>query len=200
MSLEYQQARLFLEPLEGKTTAFLLGDRPSNRILSRSILTLLSASRRACTILDLDAFYSSNLETISKHLSSTAMDNLQIIVPEVSVSIEQTLSGLLAVDPERPLIIDSANSLFHLLAWQNPKSSNRKFAFLIATLSAWARANRKPVLSSLYVREKVARVGTSRSLSDAFDIAVSTSKKRNGLALRCELGRAWRDGVFFLSL
>ncbi|MDV3244620.1 MAG: hypothetical protein LYZ66_05540 [Nitrososphaerales archaeon] len=200
MSPSARQARSFLDPLEGKTAAFLLDDRPSNLRFAEAILPLLAGDWRGCSLLDIDAFYSSNLDTIAARVPPRVLENCEITVPEPGSDIEASLADLFHGGQDRPLLLDSANSLYQLLSWRNPRSSSRKFTFLISALSDCARANRKPVVASIYKRRQKAHTRASRSLADAFDVLVSVSRKTRGLVFRCERGRAWRDGNFFLAL
>ena len=57
--------RQFLEPMKGKTAAFRLNGRSSNLKFAAAVVGLLAGALVGCRILDLDAFYSSNLETLA---------------------------------------------------------------------------------------------------------------------------------------
>ncbi len=186
--------------MKGKTTAFLVGDRLSNLRFAKVILPLVTADERGCDLLDIDAFYSSNLNFIASQVSPRDMENLEITIPEPGSDMESALANLFHGGDRRTLIIDSVNSLYQLLSSPNPKSSSRKFTFLIASLSAWARDNGKAIIASVYERRSVPRVKTSRSFADAFDSSVSVSKEAHGVAFRCQRGGAWRNGSFFLPL
>ncbi len=162
------------------------------------IFPLVAGDERGCDLLDLDAFYSSNLNSIAMGVSSHGMESFKITIPEPGSDIESTLADLFQDSQGRTLIIDSINSLYQLLSSLNPKSSSRKFAFLISALSVWARDNRKAIIASIYERRAVPRAKTSRSLADAFDSSVSVSREARGMALRCDRGSAWRNGACFL--
>lgn len=200
MSFSAQQTRLFLGPLEGKTTAFRLSDRPSNLKFAEAILGLLAEDQRGCNLLDLDAFYSSNLETVAAEVPSDGLASLDITIPEPGSEIEAILAAVFHGGHDRPLLIDSANTLYQLLSLHNPRSASRKFAFFVSALSDWASSNRKPVIISIYDRRPATHRKASRSFVDVFDNSVYVSRKADGLAFRCERGNAWRGGTFFLSL
>ena len=200
MSLSDRQSRPFLEPLAGKTTAFLLYDRPSNLRFATTIVRLLAGDRLGCRFLDLDAFYSSNLEALTAGLARESLAGFEMTVPEPGSDTEAALAGLFLGADNRVLLIDSANSLYQLLSARNPRAGSRKFGFLISALSNWARSNGGPALASIYDRRPPARRKASRSLADAFDNSVSLSAGDGGLAFRCERGSAWRGGTFFLPL
>jgi len=199
MSFGSQRATLLLDPLVSKTVAFLLNDRRSNLSLAWAILPFLMV-REGCRVLDLDALYSSNADTIAARVPPELMGRLELTVPEAGSNIERTVTELFLDTTGRPLIIDSANTLYQLLSSRSPKSSSRKFAFLIAALSSWARANARLVFSSTYARGTTARRKTARSLSEMFDVVISVSRKAGWLTLRCERGNAWREKTFFLPL
>jgi hypothetical protein len=186
--------------LEGKTTAFRLSDRPSNLKFAKAILGLLTEGGRGCNLLDLDAFYSSNLETIAAGVSQDGLASLDVTMPEPGSEIEAILASMFHGGHDRPLLIDSANTLYQLLSLRNPRSASRKFAFFVSALSDWAISNRKSVIASIYDRRPATHRKASRSLTDFFDNSVSVSSRADGLAFKCEHGNAWRSGAFFLSL
>ena len=193
------RAAAFLGPLAGKTTAFLLENRASKLNLAQATLPYLAEREEGCCILDLDAFYSSNLETIARNFPRSNLKRVEIIIPEVGADIEATLAEIFVAASNRPLVIDSTNSLYQLLASQKPKSSSRKFAFLTAALSSWARANSSLVMANMYEREPPIRRRTAQ-FSGFFDVVVSVSRKPRGLGLFCKKGSAWQNRTFFLPL
>lgn len=200
MSFSSQNVALLLDPLVGKTTVFLLEDRSSNLDLANAILPTLARGKEGCSILDLDAFYSSNIDVIGSRMPAGRMERVELRVPEAGANIERVLADLFLDASIKPLIIDSANTLHQLLASQNPRPSSRKFAFLAAAMSSWARANAGMVLSSTYERGTATHKRSTRSLYETFDVVISVSRKARGLAMRCERGNAWRERDFFLPL
>jgi hypothetical protein len=198
MSFGERQSRLFFEPLKGKTTAFRLGGRPSNLRFASAILGLLAGARLGCRFLDLDAFYSSNLEVLAVGVPREGLDGFDITIPEPGSETEAALAALLLGGGDKPLLIDSANSLYQLLSARNPRAASRKFTFFVSALSNWAESNGEPVIATIYERRPAAHRRAPRSLADVFDNSVSLSAKRDGLAFRCERGSAWRGGGFFL--
>jgi len=192
-------SRLFLGPLEGRTVAFRVNDRPSNLKLARAVLGFLVREKRGCRVLDLDAFYSSNVESIAAGIDSEDLEGVEITIPEPGSETEAFLATFLRTDNDKPLLIDSVNSLYQLLSMRNPRSATRKFSFFISALARWARSNGGPVIASIYDRRPAMRRRASRSLTDGFNISISTSMEERGLSLRCERGSAWRGGRFFLA-
>ncbi len=198
MSLSDRQSRLFLEPLEGKTTAFRINDRLANLKFGAAMLRLLAGGRQGCRLLDLDAFYSSNLQVLAKGVPPDSLTGFDIMLPEPGSDTEAALAATFLEGGNRPLLIDSANSLYQLLSASNPRAATRKFAFFISALSSWAKSNGRPAVASFYDRRPATRRKASRSLADVFDNSVSLSAKPDGLAFRCERGSAWRGSGFFL--
>jgi hypothetical protein len=187
-----------MEPLKGKTAAFRLDDRPSNLKFAAAILRLLAEARLGCRVLDLDALYSSDLDTLVAGLPRESLANFDMVVPEPSSDIETGLAHIFLGGDDRPLLIDSTNSLYQLLSARNPRATSRKFTFFVSALSDWARSNGRPALASLYDRRPATHRRASRSLADFFDVSISVTAKPNGLAFKCEHGSAWRGGGFFL--
>jgi len=200
MSFSAQQARLFLGSLEGKTTVFRVSDRPTNLKFARAILGLLAEDGRGCNLLDLDAFYSSNLETLAAKVPRDGLASIDITMPGPGSEVETILAALFLEGHDRPLLVDSTNTLYQLLSLRNPRSASRKFRFFVSALSNWAKSNGKPVIASIYDRRPRTHRKASGTLADAFDNSVSFSDKASGLAFRCERGSMWRGGAFFLSL
>jgi hypothetical protein len=197
MSLSDRQSRLFLEPLHGKTTAIRLSDRESNLKFGASVLRLFVSILHGCRLLDLDAFYSSNFATLAAGVTKESLNGVEIYLPEPGSNIEASLAALF-IAGDKPLMIDSANSLYQLLSASNPRAATRKFAFFASALSSWAKSNGLPALASFYDRRPAYRRRASKSLADVFDNSVSLTARPNGLSFRCERGSAWRGGGFFL--
>jgi hypothetical protein len=195
-----EKTTALLGPLVGKTTAFLLSDRGSKLILARALLPHLVARGDGCRILDLDAFYSSNIEEIAGGVPRANMKRIELIVPGVGSDIEATIADLFGDGSDRALIIDSTNTLHQLLAQQNPRPSSREFAFTCAALSNWAGANSRVVVANTYEREPPIHRRIKMPFSRFFDITVSVSQRAGGLGLYCRRGDAWPGRSFFLSL
>jgi len=198
MSLSDRRSRLFLEPLEGRTTAFRVEDRPSNLRFAAAITRILASAGVGCRLLDLDAFYSSNLDILTAGVPRERLAGFDITVPEPGSDMDTSLAALFLGGDDRPLLIDSVNSLYQLLSAHNPRAANRKFTFFVSALSNWSKANNKPVVATVYDRRPATRRRASRSLADAFDNSIAFSAKHDGLAFKCERGSAWRGGGFFL--
>ncbi len=197
MSFSAQQSRSFVGPLLGHTATFMVDDRRTNLAFARSALFHLTRERHPCVILDIDALYSSNSDFIFAPLSETQLRAIQVVVPEPDSDVEAVIPALLASDSER-IIVDSLNSLFHLLTTGGRSSRSRKLSFMMALLSYLTKVQKTAVLFTMYRRERAPYFGRSKNISDLSDMTVSTSLTGAALALKCERGLGWVGGGFSL--
>ena len=195
MSLSEGEPDSFLGPLSGKTTTFLFGDRQDNLSFARVTVGLLARARTSCAILDLDAFYSSNSDRIFSSVDAAAARSMVIRVPAPGSDIEREFSTLFGV-PQRVLIIDSLNTLYHLVSMEDGSSRGRKLTFALAGLSYLARTNGKAVMLTMYRREGFYRSGTGRSISTLSDGTASVTVNHGEVAMTAERGTAWPGGAF----
>ena len=193
MSLDTREAQSFFAPLRGRTATFMLEDRLANLDFARSVISLLAQTPDTAEILDLDAFYASNADHIFRSPGSQAIVTLR--VPEPGADIEEELAALFEGD-QRVVIVDSLNSLYHLISQEDGSSRSRKLNFAIAALAYFARTNAKAVLLSMYRREGFARWGTGRSISGLSDITASVDSRRQELLIKAERGPGWEGGAF----
>jgi hypothetical protein len=199
MNLSAQKAHSFLEPLKGKATTFLVENRQTNLILAQGIATLAGTVADGCTIFDINALYSSNSEEILSTLPLSAVRLTYVRVPEPGSRIEAELPKLLRAD-SGVLIIDSLNTLYHLLSASDVGSRSRKLAFAVISLSYFARTSGKAVLFSMYRRERTMKTGGGRSIANLSDATVSVQAANSELLMKCERGTVWPGGVFSLRV
>jgi hypothetical protein len=191
MSFSASEASSFFGPLKGKTGSFVVAGREANLAFSRTVGSLLAATGDDCTILDLDAFYASNADSIFESMSKSTT----ISIPEPGSAIETVLPRLFGAD-QGVIIIDSLNTLHHLLSLADRSSGSRKLAFTVASLSYLARTNRRAVMLTMYRRERPIRTGSGRSIADLSDITASVDIRDSVLTTRVERGSAWPGGRF----
>lgn len=184
----------FLEPLVGKTSTFLLASRQDNLTFARAVVGLLGAEGPSCTVMDLDAFYSSHADTILAPFSLQA-DSWELMVPSPGSDIESELSRLFTVT-SGGVVLDSLNTLYHLFSLEDGSSRGRRLAFALASLSYMARTNSKAVILCMYRREGFGRPGTTRAISGLSDITASVEVQGPELFVRTERGSAWPGGAF----
>ena len=192
MSFSGEPARSLLAPLVGRTTTFLLESRRANLDFARVVTGLIKESGNTCAIFDLDAFYSSNSDLIFGSANSPAAGT-SILVPEPGADLEVEFSKLIEID-QRALVIDSLNTLYHLISGDDESSRSRRLAFAMASLSYYSRANGKTVLVSMYRREAPSRRGTRRSISSLTEGTAAVDVGGQEMILRSERGVGWPGG------
>ena len=195
MSLSGDDPRLFLEPLTGRTTTFMFDGRQANLDFARMAMGILSLAREPCAILDLDAFYSSNSVPVFSSMDTGTARSTIIRIPGPGSDVELELSRLFEA-PQRFVIIDSLNTLYHLISLEDGSSRGRRLAFALASLSYLARTNEKAVILSMYWREGIFWAGTTRSISALSDSTVSVEVRDGILKIRTERGPSWPGGTF----
>ncbi len=185
-----------LEPLRGKTSTFLVDNRQANLALARIFLRETDAP---CAVLDLDALYSSCADSIMKNIPEARLRSVQINVPEPGADIEPHLAALFA-DESGLVIVDSMNSLNHILSVGNRSSRSRKLAFIVSGLSYLARSSGRAVVFTMYRRERTLRSGGGISSADLSDVTISVGQRGDEVELRCERGSAWPRRVLSLCI
>ena len=199
MTLDVEEARLFIEPLKGKTITFLINDRQTNLSLMRGMSALVAMTARGFTIFDIDAFFSSNSGEILSSLSSDTAESFCINVPEPLSDIETEFSKVFRTDSD-VVVIQSLNTLYHLFRSSGTGSRMRKVAFAMACLSHFAKTGGKAVMVIMYGRDRVMKVGNRGSISDLSDATVLVENASNRLSLKCKRGTLWPRGEFYLRL
>jgi hypothetical protein len=191
MSFSTRQGDPFMGPLYGRTTTFLVDSRRTNLALARTLVSSLTRNKVPCAVLDIDALYSSNSDYVFAPVSEDEARIAELLVPDPGAALEAGMADLLGTGPAKALIIDSLNSLYHLFSGGGRGSRNLNLGFAVALLSYIARTEKRAVLLTMYERERAARFGRRRSISDLSDLTVSVSMRGGELALRCERGSAW---------
>ena len=198
MSFNTRRGDLFINPLSGYTTTFLVKERWTNLTFARSVLATLIWKRRPCTILDIDALYSSNSDYVFGLLSEEETRSIEIVVPRPGSDTMAEIADLLGSSPDRALIIDSLNSLYHLLSTNGHSSKNRNLAFVLALLSFVARTEKKAVFFTMYQRDKSINLRREKPISHLSDFTVVVSAKKGALSLKCERGSVWPGGALVI--
>lgn len=201
MSFRASRGGSFIGPLYGHTVTFIVDSRRTNLALARSLLSNLGRNRIPCAVLDVDALYVSNSDYVFAPLSEEEAGIVEVLVPEPGSALEADVANLSGFGPAKALIIDSLNSLYHLLSTGGRSSRSMNLAFVVALLSRVARTEKRAVFFTMYQREKAMHFGRRRSISDLSDLTVSVGLRDNALALRCERSSLWPDrDRLFLSL
>jgi hypothetical protein len=182
-----EQASRFLAPLRGSLTVILLHDVQAKIMLSRFMLTCASLESIGTTVLDVDAFYCTNIDRLADGAQSGSKIEL-LLLPERDFEV-RSLTPLLS-SKRGLLIIDDLNSLRSLA------SDGRRLhqlTILMKLLSHNARVNRSWVLATAYRTELGAKQDAAgqRSLTALGDLLVDTDFRDGMLRLRAEFKGMW---------
>jgi hypothetical protein len=199
MSLSGGEPGSFFGPLTGKSTTFVLDGRQTNLLFASALMRLLSAARSSCAVLDLDAFYSSNSDRIFASMDASTASSTEIRVPRPGLDVESEFSRLFDAR-QKVVVIDSLNSLYHLVSLEDGSSRSRKLSFALAGLSYLARTNEKAVVLSMYRREGAYRAGTGRSISTLSEATAAVAIRDGRLDMTVERGAVWPGGVFSIRI
>jgi hypothetical protein len=193
MSLSEGRGGSFLAPLAGKTSTFLMEGREANARFARTLMRSLASAGLSCIVLDLDAFYSSNADLIFAGLPGDPT-SFQVRIPQPGSDIEAEFSALFESE-RKAVVIDSLNSLYHLISMDDGSARGRKMMFALASLSLFARTNKRLVILSMYRREGLSKGGRGRSVANMSDITALAKMKDSGMEFRTERGSAWPGGA-----
>lgn len=195
MSLGGGAPQSFFGPLTGRTTTFLLEGRQANLSFAATLMEHAARLRRPCAVLDLDALYSSNSDRIFAPMDAATAGSTLVRVPRPGSDVELEIAGLFEVRQE-VIVIDSLNSLYHLISLEDGSPRSRKLTFALASLSYLARTNGKAVIMSMYRREGLHQSRAGRSISSLSDAAASVEAREGWLDIRSERGLGWAGGAF----
>lgn len=198
MSFGGQETQPFLEPLVGGTTTFLIEGRAANLEFARSIMWSVVRDGNTCAIFDLDAMYSSNSDRIFSQLGAAASSAL-ITVPRPGSSIQEETSRLFGAS-QRVIIIDSLNTLYHLMTLEDGNSRSRSIAFTVEALSYLARTNGKAVIFTMYRRMGFPHRDTGRPIASLANSTASVGIRGKELKLTKERGTLWPGGVWSIRI
>lgn len=195
MSLSGGEPGFFFGPLMGKTTTFVLDGRQENLSFAGAVVGFLARARVPCAVLDLDAFYSSSSDRIFSSMDASTAGSTDIRVPRPGLEVEREFSRLFEAR-QKVVVVDSLNTLYHLMSLDDGSSRSRKLGFALASLSYFARTNGKAIVLSMYRREGLDRAGTGRSISALSESTVAVAVSGERLEMRVERGDVWPGGVF----
>lgn len=195
MSFGGQQSQSFFGPLTGRTATFLLEGRGANLEFACTLVRLIAEAGGSCAVLDLDALYSSNADAIFQALPKASAEASTVIVPEPGADIEGEFARLLG-STQKVVVIDSLNSLYHLISQEDASSRSRKLAFAVAALSYFTKTNGTAAVLTMYRREGFTHYGTARSISTLSEITASVDVEDGELVVRAERGQAWPGGRY----
>jgi hypothetical protein len=198
LSLQPQESA-FLRPLERKTITFMFDDRGTNIAFACALASILARSRATCEVFDLDALYASNADRIFGKLPSEATSRIKLRVPEPGADIEAEFSHLFTSDCSH-IIVDSLNSFYHLVSFEDGVYRGRKLSFAVAGLAYAAATRGGTAIMSMYRREGPPRTGTGASISGLADVTVGVRMVGRDLLLKTERGIAWSGGSYSIRI
>jgi hypothetical protein len=197
LSFNEEDADSFLGPLVGKTVTLLVSGRDTNLAFARAAMALITRTK-SCAVLDLDAFYASNADIILGTLPTESIRSTAFTIPDPQSRVEGELPRIVSSGAD-VIIIDSFNTLYHLLSYGDGSSRGRKLAFAVASMSYLARTNRKVVFLTMYRRMGFWRQGT-RPISSLSDVTAAARVQGSAITVSCERGKAWPSGSFSIRI
>lgn len=182
-----EQAGRFLAPLRGNFAILLLHDIQTKMELSRFILRCARLQSADTTVLDTDAFYSTNMDRFAEDAQSITKAEL-LLLPEQDFEVSSLLQ--LLSSKRELLVIDDLNSLYSL-ATDGRKS--HQLTILMNLLSYGARMNNSWVIATAYRTELSAKQGKAnrRSLTALGDMLVDTDLREGSLRLKAGFKGRW---------
>jgi hypothetical protein len=170
------------DSLFGHTVTFLVDGRRTNLALAKSMLSHLVKRSQSCIVLDVDALYASNSDYIFGPLSDDDVQRIELLVPEAGSNLRDEIGQLLGIDAQRVLVIDSLNSVFHLLPAERHGSRNRGLAFVLSLLSYLARVEGRTTFLTMYQRG--AGSGGKNPISELSDLTINVTLTDGVLTLK----------------
>lgn len=200
-----EQASKFLAPLRRNLVILLLHDIQAKTQLSRFILGCARLQSLDTTILDTDAFYSSNIDKLIDHddYDIQAIPRAELLLLPFEGDFEVTSLLPLVSSSRRLIIIDDLNSLYSL-ATDGVKSNQLRI--LMKLLSYNARMNDSWVIAAAYRTELTTTAGggsrqektSRRSLTALGDLLIETYSRDGSLKLKSESNGHWPGNEFEL--
>lgn len=182
-----EHASRFLAPLRGCVAIILLHDVQARSPLSRFMLRCAAMQSMTTTVLDADAFYSTNMDRFADEAQSITTSEL-LLLPERDFEVSSLLP--LLSSKREMLIIDDLNSLYSLAS---DGRRLQQLTILMRLLSLNARVNKSWVIATAYRAEQGAKQGgvNQRSLTALGDLVVDTDFREESLRLRAESNGRW---------
>jgi hypothetical protein len=162
--------------------------RKTNLALARAILCRQAQSGLRCLVLDTNALYSSNSDYIFAPLSERQARTIEILVPDPGSDLESDIASLIASESGKTIVVDSLNSVYHLLASHGEGHEGRKAAFVLACLSYLAHVEMRTVIVTMYQRGSATHSGGGGRVSDLSDQRFLVEVRDDSLKLKCDRG------------
>jgi len=189
-----EQTSRFLAPLKGSLTIILLHDIQAKMQLTRFLLHCARLQSADTTVLDVDAFYCTNINRFAEDAQPIANAEL-LLLPEQDFEVASLLP--LLSSKREMLIIDDLNSLYSLA------SDGRKLhqlTIIMRLISHNAKMNKSWAVATAY-RTKLGSkqgAGNQRSLTSLGDLLVDTELRGLSVRLKAGFKSQWPDGELSL--
>lgn len=144
------------------------------------------------TVLDSDAFYSTNMQRIAEDPKTIAAGEV-LLLPEQGFEVASLLP--LLSSRRQLVVIDDLNSLYSL-ASDGPTS--QQLSILFKLLSYGARINESWVVATAYRTELPQNRTDRRSLTALGDQLIDTDLRAGSIRLRASSNDQWTNGEFAL--
>lgn len=191
-----KQSFAFLNPLRGKSSAFIVTNRGANATVARFTLHCLAVAKIRTIILDTSCFYAMNVRSLTHGLPNEFIDRTTIIgIPEETTP-EDVITDLLTTDA-KAILIDDLNALNALLSSGQSKSAIHKLFVTIRVLSYNARMDNSLVFTTVYGTQR-ADGNSRRSLAASADLQISVESRPSHISFRCN--NAWPSPSFDASV
>ncbi len=183
-----QLAERFLAPLRGKLAILVLHDLEAKFALTRLILGCARLDPARAVLLDIDAFYCTNIDRFAEYALSVGEARL-VLLPETDFEMEALLP--LLSSRTNLLVIDGLNSLYSLA---HDGRRSQQLAIVMRLLSFNARMNGSWVMAVAY-RNEQPRQGRAdrRSLTALGDLVIDTDYRDGSLTLKAQLDDGWTN-------
>lgn len=182
-----EQASRFLAPIRGSLAILLIHDMQAKMDLSRFVLRCARVESLDTTVLDVDAFYCTNVDRFAEDAQSIINAEV-LLLPENSFEVSSLLP--LLASRRAMLIIDDLNSLYSLAT---DVRKSHQLSIMMKLLSYNARLNGSWVIATAYwteVRAREAKVN-QRSLTALGDLVVDADSRDGSLTLKGESSGRW---------
>jgi hypothetical protein len=182
-----EKASKFLAPIRGSLAIFLLHDIQAKMDLSRFVLRCARHQSLNITVLDVDAFYCTNVDRLAED-AKPIVDAELLLLPENDLEVGSLLPLL---SSQRMLVvIDDLNSLYSLAT---DVRGSHQLSIMMKLLSYNARMNDSWVIATAYRMELRAKEGKTnqRSLTALGDLVVDADSRDGSLRLRGRSSGLW---------
>jgi hypothetical protein len=185
--------------LRGRTATFTVEGRAANLAFAREVVAHCVREGGVCAVLDIDALYASNSDSILGGFTVEQARSVEVVVPEPGSPIEKSVLEIAASGQRRTVVIDSLNSLYHLLSVGARSHRVRELSFIVAMLSYLARVEASAVVMTMYRRERDLRFNRGPGISGLSDAAFTVIPAGGSMRLRCDSEWPGRGRLFDLS-